>query len=177
MKLKYIWKEQCMEHHFMDYANMHWIDRKGDPNLEKNIETEEILERVIKWREELEHLMKQHNKTYEDLETPEHPLFYAIYKFSHPNYIKHLRDVWYNEDHFIMNTTKYDKMPHIYNKELQCVYIKPAIKDILELMYTSITSESYKFKRYCDLSNDFHIDILDKYAKIFEVEYEKISYL
>ena len=124
----------------------------------------------------LENLMKEQNMTYPELKTPDHPLLFAIYNLAHPEFIKFLKNNVFNGNKIKIISNTYNKMADIYDKNTQLLDINLAVKDILKWMYIDIIYNKGGFRKYESLSNTFYISLLDKYAEIFGIEYEKINY-
>ena len=84
------------------------------------------------------------------------PLFFAMIKLAHPIFIKYIKEKMNINDCLIYDKKIYD--------------VKKEVKEILEYLYTQFYYSKNKV-------NNSHIqEIIDEYAKIFDVKYEKIIY-
>jgi hypothetical protein len=156
--------------YYIKFMKNYWANEENDIN------NANVIKSIFNKQFVLENLMKEQNKTHEELEIPEHPLLFAIYNLAHPEYIKYLKNKWYNTNELKIKTNRYHKMINLYNTTTNTLDIKLTLMDILKWMYIDIIHNNGFFKKYNNCSIQFHINLLDKYAEIFNIEYEKISY-
>ena len=156
--------------YYINFIKIYWAQNIVDINNKKTLDY--IQNRQII----LENLMKEQNTRYAQLNTPEHPLLFAIYNLAHPEFINFLKNNVFNGNKLKIISNTYDKMIDIYDKKTELLDINLAIKDILKWMYIDIIYNKGCFRKYESHSNKFYIRLFDKYAEIFGIEYEKINY-
>ena len=131
----------------------------GEYSVRNALYSEETLAKQRKLIDMMEAGFKKYNITMADVIIDEIvPIFFAMLSFAHPIIIKYMKDS--------LNIGEY------YTHNGRTYYVKAEVKEILELQYIRIY---YKCVRSVLPFEDFQ-QIIDEYAEMFGVDYEKKNY-
>jgi hypothetical protein len=120
--------------------------------------------------------MTCYNLTIHNMLSEKVPLLDALCYFAHPILIKYLKS-WYYDNLILLYCPPYLKQnPLMYNKDTYVFNTKVAVKDILEWLYIRIHYGNIIVFLSHQFSKEQLIELLDEYASIFEIEYEKRNY-
>lgn len=136
--------------------------------------SEEIIQEQVEYIALLDKFMKEENKGLMDLELPEFAILEAIQQLCHPILIEYLWKIK-PEKIYYKDPSIFSKMNRICNIKTGEVYLIPAIKDAMKWTYANIIYINRLLNRK-EISIKNKLIFLDKYAEIFDIEYEKISY-
>jgi hypothetical protein len=160
-------KEALIKYKTVFYNHLHYDSYR----FGKNMYNTEYITNQIKTIHSLHDIRKTVNYTIKLKDLDDIPVFTAIKKLAHPYFVEHLWKLMGKKEIYVYNySTKYNKMPHIYDLSTNTIMMKPAIKDLIEWIYTI-----YKYDK-CNADFLLYVSVLDEYAKIFEIEYEKREY-
>ena len=167
---------------YESYEHMYTESNKYSPFKEDhictNIYSEATIQTNQKIIDKIDTLLKKYEISIHSIEVWNLPMIIlSIYNLMHPMFIQYLKDSTNGEDTVEIPTFGiYRKLPNIYNSENNHVHIKNAINDMLSWMYTTIYHDVICTANSDYISKDQQFALLDEYAKIFNVTYEKITY-
>jgi hypothetical protein len=124
--------------------------------IEHNIYSDNNINTQNKIINYFEECINKFNYNVNDISVNKIPLFAAINKFAHPIFIKYLKNKLYTDDFIKENVDK--------------------IKDLLKWLYIRIQYKIIFSNLYYHLTLEEQLEILDEYANIFNITYEKITY-
>ena len=139
-----------------------------------NIYSEESIETNKSYIDKIDKLLTKYNYSINMINLFNTPiLILAIYNLMHPIFIEYLKDKMNNNDIIVLpKSTIYNKKFHVFNKN----NIQNTVSDLLTNMYIMIHYDILDTTHSRHISKDQQFALLDKYARIFNVTYEKITY-
>lgn len=138
----------------------------------------QYIDEINKYIQQMEDILIKYNISFNRIIILNNiPLISAITHLMHPNFIKYMKDTYYKDNFVkIKMCNIYDNMPNLYNKQTKILNVKETIKQLLEelypILYHNLQSASFKNKK----ASEIKLKLLDEYAKIFDINYEKITY-
>ncbi len=131
----------------------------GEDCICRDFFSEKNNENQIKLINELEYGFIKYNIGFNDVKIAEIvPIFFSMISFAHPLLIKYMKEKSCIGDYYSYKGIQYN--------------VKKEVKEIIEYLYIHIKYGNLRG----DATPEEHQIIIDEYAKLFNINYEKISY-